>query len=1064
MLDNFVKKAKSKSWLKILGWVVLALMMAASLFGIIFGIFNFAQHGTDNKGTSFSNSLQTKIEIQVDNNKSESEQLKQVQETANSITNQVKILGANQITIQSALEPIKTGNQTKNIGAIYIYTEEKFPGYNIDFDAEEPKEIYSQKLKLYYALTNSYKWQLEDPGIYNIKSEEPEDSNSSSGDNETRTSTHANSIATLDSSSDEKPQKNFKTVYDLNTVKNKAEKDGYNVAFDLEKDGKQQQWNLDNFQKQFTKAFDWNGEGTRQEKVDGETDTSNLPKPNEQIIFWKNRTGLINRLQIDAVLGYLNQSSNQTGLTADQVNTVRAMYNALSDDDKKFADYAANNTYGGLTSVLSTLQKANSLDYYEKSDNNTSGNRKNLSNDPLLNLLNSFYNYVDSSKYKIDEYNYLFSWNFKDLTLINQYFQPIDYANFFNFFSDNTDSKDKKVIRTEYKSDKFLSSQQASTASQFTDLISNLNDGSIQIPIINQYIEEIYNTNGSSAGTSAIYNNITNFFNQSFTQQQSVVKNSITTLSAFNGTLVGLSALILIIGIIVSLIYRVPGFLSFLTAALSFTLSLVMFTGLQMLFSVDTYIALFVSIIAIFVPFLTSQNAFRNAVKFKKFNLLNAFIYSLKNFIKVAFTVYVAMAIIALVFLFFGSYQIKSFGSMLILSSFANIISCGFIYLIFYAMTYWLISSSFASTILPRKYVAIINEINMSTFNDKNLIIENKQSILDKATSPFIKAFACNKWWSWIILAAFAIIGLVGAILLAVIGPGYSVYFKDSTELVLTFQSSNYQEVLKLVNGLNIDWIQHDLIKGVYGNNDIWQLEMISKNVIHPEQVLDSLKQETGNAIIQSISFRSTDDSMPMLLLNNAINCMLISLGFLAILSIITLNFVNFIPVFVLSGIYMITMFGFVGITRLPADINSIIMLCGVFAFSQMMIYTIYSNMKFEFNMKNRNNLKELFAFSLESTKNSFSIYALMFMMFGINSLIMMIFTSESFIFNQLILFINTITAYFVISIGVPLLFSLGMTLRELYLREVVTNKRLRIKHKEYDKVDEQEIYGINRH
>ena len=1056
MLDNFVKKIKNRSWLKILSWVALALMMVGSLIGIIFGIFNFVDKGTDNKGTSFSDSLQTKIEVQVDNDKSPEEQLKQVQDVASAITNQVKILGANQITVKSAIEPVQVGvsQEQNNIGAIYIYTEEKFPGYSIDFDSEEPSDIYSQKLKLFYALTNSYKWQLEDPKIFNEVSEEPVDD---SGDSNTESKTQSSTIALAN---EQTPVKNFDTVYDLNTSKSKAEKDGYNVAFNLETtDKKNETWNLDNFQKQFTNVFDWDGETTRQEAVDNKTDTSDYKQPNEQIIFWKNRTGLINRLEIDAVIGWLSQVPNQNQLSPDQIRKIRNMYNALSDDDKKFADFAGNSTYGGLY-ILNQLQEANKLEYWT---NNQSSNGSRTSNDPLLNLLNSFYNYVDSSKYKIDEYNYLYSWNFKELTLINQYFQPIDYANFFDYFSDNTDldKDDLKAIKSQYKSEKFLDNQQTSSSSQLVDLINNLNDGSIQVPIINQYL----NTEGTDNNNAKeIFNGINNFFEQSVTQYPTTVKKSITTLSAFNGTLVGLSALILIIGIIVSLIYRVPGFLSFITGALAFSLSLVMFTGLQMLFSVDTFIALFVNIIAMFVPFITSQNALRNAVKFKKLNLLNAFIYSLKNFIKVAFTVYVAMIIISLVFLFFGNYEIKGFGSMLILSSFANVVSCGFIYLIFYATTYWLIGTTWMQTMLPKKYVNIINEIDLSTFNDENMVINNQLSIMDKISLPFIKAFASNKWWTWVILGLFVVVGIVGCILLGTIGPGYSIYFKDSTELVLTFDKSNLDSINDLINKQlgNIDWVEKNLIQNAFGNENICQYELISRNPIQPSTVLGIIGKDSNNLL--SISFRSTSDYMPMLLLHNAINCMLISFGFLAILSIITLNFVNFIPAFVLSCLTAITMFGFVGITRMPIDVNSIIVSCGLFAFSQMMIYTIYSNMKFEFNMKSRNSLKELFVFSYESTKNSFVIYSFLFVMFGVNALIMMIFTSESFVFNQLILFINTITSYFVISIGVPLLFSLGMMLRELYLREVVTNKRLRIKHKEYDKVDEQEIYGINRH
>lgn len=353
-----------------------------------------------------------------------------------------------------------------------------------------------------------------------------------------------------------------------------------------------------------------------------------------------------------------------------------------------------------------------------------------------------------------------------------------------------------------------------------------------------------------------------------------------------------------------------------------------------------------------------------------------------------------------------------------------------------------------------------------------------KATLIDKLSDGLSKGLIGFKWWTWLIFGLVTVLGIIGCILLVTIGPGYSVYFKDSTELVLTFganqEANTYQVADYLANNLHIQWAEQHLLVNVYNAKDpasyVYQLELISKSKLDIEATYKLLNSDVMvggvalNSWIPNVSFRTTSDAMPIQLLQNAIECMLIALGFLAILSILTLNFMNFLSIFVISAIANIVMFGFVGIVRLPVDINSILMMCGLFALSQMMIYASYSNMKFEFDMKARYSLSQMMQVVMTSAKSLLLVVSGLFMIFGLNSLIMMIFTSQSFVFNQLILFVGCIVLYLVVAIACPTLFGLSMMLREIYLSKVVTNKKLRIKHKEYDRVDEQEIYGINHH
>lgn len=1082
MLDNFSKKFKNKSWIKILGWIAFVLVMIACCFGIGFGVDHFVKKGTKNKGTKYTNSLQSVVEIQLDQNKSDDENLKVVKDIASKMTNQIRIMGANQIQVDSGLQKTTTASSSSSgkptvYGAIYIYTEQNLPGYSIDFDELKPTNgsdissqlgtVQNQKLALYYALANSYNYQLENPEIFNSVSKEPnENKDNSSADNDNSTNENIT------------PYVNFKRNYNLNT-NSKATKDDINIDFKLPStpDNKNQ-WNLSNFQKQFTTAFSWDGKEERATVVSSKTDTSGLPEPNEQYILWTNRTGLINRLEVDATIGTL-KGLNGAGLTSLEVTAVNKIYQSLSPADQNFAEWVGNSTIsGGYQVVMQSLTAANKNDYgFVNNDKN------NKEIDPLLGLLNQYYlsstyndsvnkssssssNSSDSIKFT-KNYEWLYSWNFKNLQLLNGYCQPIDYANFFNYFKNDTNLKsdDIKGIKSTYYSKTFTVPEVGKSDSQIVDLISNINHSSFTQPIINQALLEPFEQGVNNNNASKIYNGLEAFLDTVVSQYNSVSNKSVTTLDAFNGTLVGLSVLVLLIGIIVSLIYRVPGFLSFLTSALSFALSLTMFASLHMLFSIDTYLALFISIIAMYIPLLISQNEFRNAIKKKRLNLFNSFVYSLKSFLKSTITIYISMLIIALVFMFFGQYQIKGFGSMLVLTSFSCIISSGVIYFILYAMSYWLFASNKPNAFISNRYVKLVEEINLSTFNDANKL-EESHSLLDRITGKLAIGFVKKQWWIWLLFSIILVLGIIGCIVLTTVGPGYSIAFKSSTEIVLTWKdSSNLTQQIETLKNLisneySIKWVTNTAL-----TDGAHQIIGYASKPIDISSFYDWLsKQSTSKELINNISFRTTSDAMPLLLFHNAVNCMLISLGFLAIWSILALNFINFIPIFVVSCIVNIASFGFVGIIRVPVDTSSISCLVCIFTFSQLLIYGMYSSFKFQFNMKSRNDFKQMLDFTKESLKSIFLVYLGIFAFFFVSALIMMIFTSTGFVYNQIILFVNSLVVYLIIVIACPTSFALAMMLRELYLSKVITNKKLRIKHKEYDKIDEQEIYGINRH
>ncbi len=1096
MLDMKKNKFKNNKLLKILAWTGFGVVVAGTIAGTTVGIVNITKDSSINEGTSFDDSIETVINIAVDQNKTEQENLAIVEDVSNRIITQVKNLGVSQVEIKSSIQnlPVNVSSgSTDNTyveyvqyGAIHIFTEQNIPQYVIDFDSKNYVDNAMAKLSLFNALSNNYNYNLE---AFNTNSGEV-----------------INESGRPESS---KVNKNFNEIYQINSSDNVAFRNDSSINIPLSKKNNKD-WNLDVFQQQFTDVYNWDGNGSRSDAMNGtnnedeantksietlanesdqnqnsdnsdSNDTESYIKtpPELTYLFWENRTGLINKLQLLATVGYLNSNSDVLFESSDknnseykndpynfQASTIKNLYDQFggnSDGDEKyFMDYVVSksSSYG---SIMYQLYEANQYSYGINDKND----------DPLLTLLSDFFN---SSSYKNssvtfdsdpETYDFLYSWNAEKISLFNSYLVPIDYNNFFNYFTDNTDSEDTNEIKTTYKSQNFNIANSESSNADINYLIDLINNASYHNPIL--LTQLFLPTLNLDISPKEIYNDLIQFFNSIVHQYPKYFSNSVTNISPFNAILIGISVLILLIGIIVSILYRFPGVLAFLTCAFSLGLSFIMMMSLNSLFSISSYLALIISTISAFIPFINCQFTLRNSIRYNRNNLYNAFLNSIRTFIKTSIVTYVPMLIISLTFLFFGKYQINEFGSSLIILVFANLISSCILFLILYSLTYLLIYKKNPRFILTKPYISILNKLK---FRGIKLSINSTNSKLDLIVN---KIFKINKRKFIIlisILGSLLLLGIIGCILFATIKPSYTGNAYDSTQIVIYFDNNQLSNVDNLIDGIansfNLNWESKNLIWNVCQNgegNYISQYTLIANKSFNINDINNwIINNKDFNSLISNISFQTLNNTIPTILFDNAIKCMFIAIGFIAIFSLIYVNFLNFIPIMLITIISNIASIGFIALLRIPVDINTILVILALFVISNIIIFNSYNNILSKFNKKLEHNNYGIFKFCLSQYKIAFKLEIYILGMSLIYGLLLMLFTPTQFIFNQLILFINTFIITIISSLSSFILCTLMLIVREMYIKKVRKNKRNHVNKVVYDKIDEQLIVGINSH
>lgn len=284
----------------------------------------------------------------------------------------------------------------------------------------------------------------------------------------------------------------------------------------------------------------------------------------------------------------LSVAYNQKDVNSGYWPSVYNIYQSLNTqgEEKAFVDWFKNKKYEDY--VITNVDVAKPTD---------------PNSDRLLKVIKEFY---QSSSHKATttnsqtnqptpitfENNQMFySWNLDKLQLVNNNLKIIDYHSFFNYF-DKLNKEDKST----YKSDKIVFSQTQSSST------------------INQSFENLKDNYIASSPSVDLFNNINNqnyaksfyeFLDRSNKIDSNLDSSVLSNIDLKSSIIIGLAVVILIIAIIVSLLYKIPGLMFSLLIGFGFVIQLLFIKTANIGFGIETYGALFVSI---FLPLVNLTN------------------------------------------------------------------------------------------------------------------------------------------------------------------------------------------------------------------------------------------------------------------------------------------------------------------------------------------------------------------------------------------------------------------------------------------------------------------------
>ncbi len=829
-----------------------------------------------------------------------------------------------------------------------------------------------------------------------------------------------------------------------------------------------------------------------QTKADNDSYQENLGAPNASWILWTNRSGLINRLNYLTLLATLsNEFSNDRNrntlayqywdqLIGDENNNYDEFKNQKKPINGKLindivsADNEETRYYYWVKNRIAIGTPIST--FFFNYDAITANQNPNLVpkelNQKLIKTLDEFYEYSTLNKWGnssnssesdstsrlllaakktpgYNKYNWLYSWNFASHDLIAPYANVIDYANFYTFFdlADLNDVFGKSTLKTfnnnnathaitKYNSaftNKIYYNTKQNKLADAQPMLDNYTEYNYQNSIINVPMNEAVQKIMVADNTTKLNVSETsfeNFVSSIATLSPPTLAKSVIGLSAWSSILIGISVVVLVIGIIISILYRVPGVFATITTFLAGALSLIAYRSLSLTFSFDTAIALMAGVFISFITIINFLSYIPRLLKEKNLNLKFGVLRSFKYFAKNSLGIHVTAIIIALVFLYFGQFQIQGFGAMLVINTLMSLlfnvgIFIGFVSILAFGLLMYQPSLMFNKSISNH-----LTNIELTGFDN----LDNNEFQPWYATVTHKITF--NKWWTWMIGAIIGFLSILGIILL-VTNVGHNEIL-GSEVMTLTVLDPNAIGNLENL-GVHISnnfgvlpskLIDNPVILGMLNSN---QIQLVQENNYITSMVIESL-----------------------------VHTCLIAMGFCLIWSLLWLNFINIINVFVVQLISLLT-FGLLGIFQLPININVIIMMSLGFLINNVMIYSNFINLKFSYEMKSSWTNQEIHDYVLKNQQANMGHYFLQYLITIVSLAIMMIFVSRDNISANGMLMLDLVFNLGFMYVLIPYLFMGMMMAREKYIVKAVAHRRS-INHVDYDKVDEQAIIGINKH
>ncbi|MGL4647385.1 MAG: hypothetical protein ACRCVI_01530, partial [Mycoplasmoidaceae bacterium] len=448
------------------------------------------------------------------------------------------------------------------------------------------------------------------------------------------------------------------------------------------------------------------------------------------------------------------------------LNHIRFLYEALSDDEKKWGDIAATSADAAVA-----VTKKNVLDFYNQFDStSTSGSKDKTTGNFDASIQPIVKNYI------IGEITY------------QNYHMWFPEAHELSAISEESRSKNSRLappgtiagpkeVRT-FK----IPFDESITLPNFLflngnnkspwELLTFFKDYSSFAPIVS------FNRNSIIPDKTEPLS-----FYGSGNILPPLIKDSIIGLSAYESIFLASGIILLTIGIIVSIIYRVPGLIATLSIAFTTTVTIAFSGLLGLTFSFGSFLAIILGTILTLSSVIIFLERIRKNIIDNK-SIFDSSWISINKSIATILDIHIVSIIIGLVVALLGTLEMIDFGFELILTSLTSLISVFFIFIF--------VQYGFSKSKLFWNKKLYFSRIEKKIRNHK----EDEAKFIKIMNS----SFGLSKWSFIVVIGIFISVIITVITLLFTIGIPNSLDFKSGTSLYI-YQGVNVNEVINAIGG-----------------------------------------------------------------------------------------------------------------------------------------------------------------------------------------------------------------------------------------------------------------------
>ncbi len=1083
----FLKKSKktaSNIWKKILGWSSISLLMLGGLSGV--AVSGYYMNQDSHLGSDFGSGTSFDIQLSLDGFSTPESQDKVIKESADALEKILNNLGLSQVLVNTGKSNIKN-NQTGNVDKQFGILSASFDTSSEIFallDIEESDNDIVNNFKIYTKALNSYNVELENIGIDYV----------GTNSKPTGRTTGANGIIAGEvnpiNSYVLNDDKNYKSL-EINegkyyTSKNELVNIGQAIQIDLPQidSAPKKVFETSNFVKD-KNLYDESiippeppPEAIKTTTGEGETtpDLTNAFQTTQSWLLWKDKSSFVNKLNNLTFASLYNEYANgrrtdigesnvtdQRWFIIPEVNgKINTYLKSLNTVEKLFVEFVGDPVYSNLIITEDNMMKILYEFYNSEIFAPNNSYKVDIATNPPTNkqysasIINGWY-FLESDNRDLDD---LFGTSLYGI---------IDYRNYDDYFFNNDNiviqNADEPILEFDDTSIRIKPDAKVDATNFSTTVLKNKLLGT-RIPVdygnysrdlislLNSYREIQTTPKPADEIASVIKEDMGKLFSSntllSFSGSNiSTLPKTLVTLTAFEFFIFSLIILIVTIGIIISVLYRFPGFMSFITTASAFGFSILFFNLFGLTFNFYVYAALFTStFINFFIPFLLFKNVKKEITQGSI--IIPAFQKSMFKYSKMFLDVYVVQIIISLSFFFFSNAQISSFGAMLVVS---GLVSLFLNYLLLYSLLLILIRiyTNKSDFLFVSKKILLIN----SEINNDPLDMIVKTDLEDSKfkgllrSKHFFTIHLFKKRNMFIAIFPF-IIAITGFILFLALPNGMPLPNNGAGNTLIINNIDiiglKVEDILKLLNlsGADFSLNENQLVISI---TDDYVLPSLTNPLLSNNISTFNLKYLANENLLVSIT-----------------SGIFISMLFLLVWSIISLNIISVLPILIINifstGISLLLSWFLIDII----GAESMAFVSIIYVLNSICSFIIVSALKSSWNRKksvSNDSLKEIITQIVGRLKPTLIIWNIILLSF---SLLMSLLGIISLITGFLLIVVNSIIIYLINLYILPQLWYIFVIFRDKYQNEINNISNKRIRPSSYDILDEQNVKGINHH